>query len=142
MWAPGSQRGSSWPSGSARSSTTTPSAGVLRRRTISSVVNSWTLAPAFVAAGAVMGYLLRSVWRHTPAGLQRRGRWWTGARRGRQVDGLEFLERVQPLWAEFAPHAALFDAAERRDGIVDIVIDSDGPRAHAAGDVGRPFGIR
>jgi hypothetical protein len=65
----------------------------------------------------------------------------TGIRRGWQVNGLEYLEGVQAFGAEFATHAALLDAAERSDRVVDIVVDTDGPGANAASDVGRAFGI-
>ena len=76
------------------------------------------------------------------AGHGDRGRGHWISRRGRHVDRLVDLERVQSLRTQFAPHPALLDATERGDGIIDVVIDPHGPGVNAAGDVGGPFGIR
>src|SRR5262249_48086298 len=99
---------------------------------------NWFLAPA-PGGGAnnvdASGIALVTVW-YT---LKRRGLWWLTGTRWRQVDGLVHLERVQTLRAEFAAHAALLDAAERGDGVIDVVVDPDRPGANAAGDVGRAF---
>ena len=61
------------------------------------------------------------------AGHGDRGRRHWLSRRGRHVDRLVDLERVQSFRTEFASHAALLDAAERCDGIVDVVINANGP---------------
>src|SRR5271168_2501052 len=57
--------------------------------------------------------------------LLRRGLWLGCIRRRRQVNGLVYLERVQPLWTEFTPHAALLDPAEGGDRVIDVVVDPD-----------------
>jgi hypothetical protein len=76
------------------------------------------------------------------AGHGDRGRRHSVSRRGRHVDRFVDLECVQSFRTEFAPHAALFDAPEWGDGIVDVVIHPDRPGANPAGHVGGPFGIR